>query len=165
MSKTRGSKLGYIVVGLGLVALAWTLWPSGGADKTARGLDDELINRFWIDHLPTTMTDKIDVLAFVDDPQLGVFQNTSAYEGDFSLFTWSHDGDRKLRVTVLQTEKSYKLKYRVSDEGCGRFDLCVKIKGAPRGAKQYYSMEDWIIESRGDLESQAVRDRLRAAAD
>lgn len=161
MSDTRGKKI--IIIVIGLAALAWFLWPQGATTTDGPELDSELVNRVWIGHVPTSMTDKIDILAMVEDPRMGVFQNSSAYEGDFSVFEWRHVGDDergKLRLNMLQTQRTHKMKYRVSNRDCGRFDLCVRIKGAPRGAKRYFSMEDWVIEG-SNLDDATLRQRIR----
>ena len=161
-----------IIIVIGMAALAWFLWPQGQAtDDPSDGpdLDSEFVNRVWIEHLPKNITDKIDILAIIEDPRVGVFQNSSAFEGDFSLFEWRAGGDGEratLRVTMLQTEKTHKVKYRVSNRDCGRFDLCVRVKGAPRGSKRYVSMEDWVIEGNGTgesgaLDEAALRQRIR----
>lgn len=167
MGTTRSKKI--IIIIIGVACLAWAFWPNQGAESTDAdddGLQGELINRLWIDKIPTSMTDKIDVLALIDDPHAGVFQNTSAYEGDFSIFEWRPGDTGKVRIFMLQTERVHKMKYRVSNKDCGRFDLCMRVKGAPRGAKRYHSMEDWVISAEqknaGHTLNEAVGAALRA---
>lgn len=149
-----------VIIVIGLVALAWILWPSSTPSTPDHGPDDELVNRIWIDRLPTSATEKINVFVMIDDPRVGVFEKTSAYEGEFTLFEWRREEDGKIRVFMLQTEKTHKLKARISNKDCGRFDLCMKLKGAPRGPKSYHSMEDWVIGGEG-LDSAALRDAAR----
>jgi hypothetical protein len=135
-----------IVVAAGVVA-AW-FWFRGGSSEEqveAAGVPDELINRVWIDRVPLKDKQKIDIFLMVEDPQIGQFLKTSAYEGEYALFEWNDDGG-KLTITMLQNDKQHRVRAEVSTKGCDPFDMCMKIKGAPRGAKTYYSMEDWVIE-------------------
>ena len=52
-------------------------------------------------------------------------------------------------------------RFKVTDKGCDPFDMCMKVKGAPRGAKKYFSMDDWIIESHHGLGAGEVQQFLR----
>jgi len=123
---------------------------------------DELVNRIWIDALPTNPKQKVHVFLMVDEPQLGQFLHTSAFEGDFSLFEW-HDRDNgRIDMTLLQSEKKHRVSAAVSSKGCEPFDFCLELKGAPRGAKKYYSMQDWVVEPGRSLDSADVRAFLSA---
>src|SRR5690606_30465077 len=107
-------------------------------------------------------TDKFDIFVMLDEPAAGVFQNTSAYEGDYSAFEWSnpHRGDDRYEITMLQQGKRLRLSIHVADEGCRGFDYCMKIKGAPRGASRYVSMKDWVIDSASGLGPEALRQQV-----
>jgi hypothetical protein len=118
--------------------------------ETANEVDDSAEvswnNRVWIDEIPTSERHKINALVVADDPQIGLFQNTSFYEGDYSVFAWRAKADGVVKIEMLQSDKSHKLKIKTGTKDCGRFDYCMTVKGAPRGAKKYYSMKDWVIE-------------------
>ena len=97
----------------------------------------------------------------VDEPQFGQFLHTSAYEGEYSLSEWDeHDG--KVEILMLQSDKKAELRFEVTDKGCDPFDLCMKVKGAPRGANKYFSMEDWIIDPHHGLGGGEVQQFLQA---
>jgi hypothetical protein len=36
---------------------------------------------------------------------------------------------------MMQTGERHNLRYEVSAGDCGRFDYCLRLRGAPRGAK------------------------------
>lgn len=152
----RKALLGIVAVGVGLV---W-LWPSSSPQQVADGSGHEVLNRVWIERLPTTPRDKINTLLIIEDPAIGIFQSTSAYEGEFTLFQWQQGDRGELRIHMLQTDKHYKLRARVSERGCEGFDLCLTVKGAPRGPKKYVSMRDWVIGG-GELHPEVTQELLR----
>ncbi len=151
---------------VGVVAVVAALWfaRSGGDDEAAQDVrasdDAELVNRFWISKVPQTAKEKIDVFVMLDEPHFGLFETTSAFEGDYTFFEWRRNDKGRIEIRMLQTDKGHKLAPNVSRSGCGAFDLCMTVKGAPRGAKKYFSMDDWIIEPG----SAGTVDELRAAA-
>lgn len=135
---------------LGAAALLATVWISRGDDAPPDAAADKVTwhNRLWIDRLPGTERDKIDVLVAIEEPQIGIFQNTSAYEGDFSLFAWEAKRDG-VGIEMLQSRKRHALRFEIDTTRRGAFDYALKVYGAPRGAQVYYSMADWVVE--GDL--------------
>jgi len=140
-----------VVVALGLV-VAWFGLRKDDASVAATDTPDELVNRIWIDALPTSAKQKVDVFVMVDEPHLGQFLRTSAYEGEYAVFEW-HDRDSgRVEMVMLQTDKKHHVGFKVSSQGCDPFDYCMKVKGAPRGAKKYFSMKDWIVEPGRSLE-------------
>ncbi len=142
-----------IVVSAVVLGAVWML--RGDSDKDEdTGVNDgrnQVVNRAWIDKIPENMRTKIDVFIAQSDPQFGAFQTTSAYEGDYSVFQW-HGGGGKLNIVMLQSGKKHKMQGTVSRKNCKEFDLCMTLKGAPRGAKKYYSMEDWVIDGKATPE-------------
>lgn len=131
-----------LIAAAGIAAGAWLF--SGGDDEVATRADVGWENRLWIDKLPSTPKEKINAMVAVDDPRIGVFQKTSAYEGDFTVFAWRGDGD-KVTIEMLQTDSRHNLRMKVSDGDAGPFDYALRVKGAPRGPKKYYSMKDWVV--------------------
>ncbi len=131
-----------------LLILVWWFWPSsygqGENELTAADMGP-MVNRVWINHIPKTERDKIDVFVMIDDPSFGAFSHTSAFEGDWSSFEWSTD--KKLHIRMLQSGKKHHISATIiKGPGCEPFDYCMRIKGTPRGAKKYVSMEEWVIE-------------------
>lgn len=131
-----------------------------GDDGTIRDDRSEVVNRVWIDKIPEDMRDKLDIFVAQGDPRFGVFQRTSAYEGDYTVFQWHAHRKGRLHITMLQTGKDHQLGTKVSRKGCKQFDLCMELTGAPRGAKKYYSMKDWVIDAHAS-EPGAIRAFIR----
>ena len=138
---------GVVAAGLG----AW-LW-MGGDDESKKDAQDSvsLTDQIWIDKMPMREKDKVSVFAMISDANLGVFDKTSAYEGEFSLFKYRlRKGEAT--ITMLQTDKRHKVSFKVSKGDCGRqFEYCLRVKGAPRGAKVYGTRSEWRIESGSDV--------------
>jgi hypothetical protein len=55
---------------------------------------------------------------------------------------------------MLQTDKKRQAKYKFSKGGCEPFDFCLELRSGGKKMR-YGSMEDWVIEGRGELEEQA----------
>jgi len=147
MNKTAAA-FACLALGAGL----WFHFSDSGDSEITDGSSVTWKNRVWIDKIPSSNSDKIDVLVAIDDPMMGVFQRTSAYEGDFSVFAWEGKG-KAVKIRMLQTDKTSQVKFAPSKDGCGHFDYCMKVRGAPRGGKQYFSMEDWVIEGTDSVAS------------
>lgn len=163
------SKSKLILAVLGLVGLL--AWMRAGGDAPEAQRDDDnlrkvLVNRVWIDHLPRSFKDKVHVFVLVGEQRMGGFQHASAFEGDFAVFQWSLEHGKRLGITMLQSDAEHSLRVRVATEGCGGFDYCLRVKGAPRGAKRYVSQADWVISAE-ELERVDTREpaALRALLD
>lgn len=150
-----------VVLSLG----AWWLWPSSSCKNSvapAGGDFDIMADRVWIDHIPTTERDKIDVFVIFADPTFGVFTTSSAYEGDWAAFEWQLN--KGLELTMLQADTKHKVHPKImSGAACAPFDYCMKLKGAPRGSKRYGSMEDWVINSQSDFDVRETISELVAS--
>lgn len=150
-----------LTVGAVVVALAaGSLWMND--DEAAVALPETLTNRLWIDRIPVTPQDKFDIFVALADPQNGVFQHASAYEGDYAVFEWADDNKGGMKITMLQSDRRHRVKVKVSDKGCKPFDYCLELKGAPRGSKLYYSMKDMIIEPQAGLDVDGLAELVRA---
>ncbi len=158
-AKTRNA----LLLSLAALTAAWWLWPSSceTAPKSTGGDFSTLANRVWIDHMPTSERDKIDIFIMLDDPTLGMFSTSSSYEGDWAGFEWSLE--KGLVLNMLQKNKSYRVRPKVSTGNCAPFDFCMKIGGAPRGSKTYVSMDDWVINGADELDAKALVSELLAA--
>src|SRR4051812_45875335 len=51
-----------------------------------------LLDRNWLDRLPETARDRLQVFRFVPSMGGGVFQDRTLYAGQFELFNFEHDG-------------------------------------------------------------------------
>ncbi|MCP4448428.1 MAG: hypothetical protein GY811_24260 [Myxococcales bacterium] len=144
-----------VVAALVAVFAIWWMWPSSQSKtSSAQGGDfDTLANRIWIDHIPADERDKIDLFILLDDPTIGAFTKSSAYEGDWAAFEWSIE--KGLVISMLQAQTKHRMHPKVARGAtCAPFDYCMKLEGAPRGSKTYGSMEDWVVN---DLESFDLR--------
>lgn len=141
----------YVVIFLLIVLVAWWYWCSDKESESQSQVTqieelEPLVDRLWIDHIPTTEREKVDLFLMLQEPTIGVFSKSSAYEGDWASFEWGLDGG--LHLVMLQNEKKHKIKASIlKGPGCAPFDYCMKLKGAPRGSKKYGSMEDWVINA------------------
>ncbi len=118
-----------------------------------------LVDQVWIDRMPVREKDKVNVLAMLSDAEFGVFNESSAYEGRFSLFQFK-ERKGKLALTMLQTDSKHKLTYAISTKGCGAvFEYCLKVTGAPLGPQIYGTMREWTIDA-----SQVTPETLATAA-
>lgn len=138
-----------VILGLAAVVAGVMLFRGGSDESATVKHQTTWNNQVWIDAIPMRDTDKIQIFAAFNDPQLGLFQNTSQWEGDYSIFTYTAKGDHGAEIELMQTGKKHKLNFKLSTKDCGRFDVCMTVKGAPRGPKTYYSMSDWVIEGSG----------------
>jgi hypothetical protein len=157
MSKKAG-----VLLALVGVAVAWHVFGSSeSSEREVKDAPDVLVNRIWINELPTNPKQMVDVFLMIDHPKFGQFLRTSAYEGEYALFEWRDKKAKSVDIVMPQTDKKHRLKFAIASEGCEPFDYCMKVKGAPRGAKKYYSMQDWIIEpGSGSLDLEDVQSAI-----
>lgn len=154
-----------LLVSLALVIAAWWLWPSSTEStasedaKSAGGDFDVLANRVWIDHMPTSERDKINVFVLFDEPTFGVFSESSSFEGNWGAFEWSLD--KGLVLHMLQEGSKHRVHPKVaSGAACAPFDYCLKLKGAPRGPKKYISMEEWVVNGQEQFDVRSTISEL-----
>jgi hypothetical protein len=132
-------KLAWFVVGAALLGGYWY-----SAEPQS---DDIAFNRIWLSHLPQHERDKFDLVAFIHDDKIGIFQDTSAFQGSYDVFGYS-GGSGTVTLHMLQDNKKVKATYTATKCNVKNFDYCLEIKGTPRGPVRYYSQEDWVIESK-----------------
>ena len=140
----------------------------GGWRLTHRGeapvvTDDSklALDRVWIDHIPRTERDTIQVFAAVSQENFGVFQQTSVWKGNFELFQFKF-ADGKLKATFPQDGDREDLKVKARTCSEGQMDYCLEIEGSKRGVKKYYSRKGWEID--GVHSAQALAARTDALA-
>ena len=115
------------------------------------------LDRIWIDHLPKTESDMINIFAAITEEPMGVFQATSMWKGNFELFVYESHGDT-IRAVYPQDKSKEELK--VSASSCSEvrdMDFCLEIKGASRGPKKYYSRKGWEIDSASSVDDITLR--------
>lgn len=152
---------------VGISLATWLAWPQ--VDDPRAQHAPKVENRVWIERMPDTPRQKFDVFVLIEDaknpsePGIGVFSRTSAFEGDFTVFNWWRKEPGKFRIYMLQKKKTHRLRAKTTDRGCEPFDYCLKLEGAPRGARKYGSMREWVIE--GATTPQAALAEARALLD
>jgi hypothetical protein len=133
------------------VYLVWRWW-NGRTEADAADRGKKIaFNRLWVDKLPQTETDVMEVFAAITDQPVGIFQSTSMWKGNFELFTYEDKGDGKMLVTYPQTKDRERISYRAWKCDEGRFTYCLDVTGASRGVKRYVSEKDWEIGAAGQL--------------
>ena len=119
-------------------------------------------DRVWLDHIPRSERDTIQVFAAVSDHAVGVFQAMSQWRGEYEGFRFEASGG-EMRLVFPQTgnRETVRVKAWRCDEG--GMDFCLELDGASRGAKRYYSRKGWEIDSARNLDAIAHRlDAVRA---
>jgi hypothetical protein len=115
-----------------------------------------VLDRLWIDHIPKTETDTVQVFVAITEEPFGAFQAASQWRGAYELFTYERGKD-ELRITYPQTRERETVKAvgRRCDEGS--MDYCLELKGASRGVKKYYSRKGWELDgvNRAALETRS----------
>ena len=125
--------------------------PEPEADKVTA------VDRIWIDHLPKTETDTINIFAAITEEPMGIFQATSMWKGQHELFVYEAHGDT-IRATYPQDRSREELK--VTATACSEvrdMDYCLVIKGASRGPKKYYSRKGWEIDTASSVDDITLR--------
>jgi len=132
----------------------WRLTHRGGSHETTVDDGKLALDRIWIDHMPKTERDQIQLFAALSEENFGVFQYTSVWKGAFELFEFKTSGD-KLKVTYPQDNSKEDVTVKARPCSEGQMDYCMEVSGSSRGVKKYYSRKGWEIEgmhSAQDLE-------------
>ncbi len=100
-----------------------------------------LIDRSWVDRLPSKVDDKLHVFRFTPSMGGGVYQDRTIFAGTFELFGFEQDG-RSIRFNLLHTGDRKICRFVIEplkEKGPEGVDLKLTIEGSPRGASVYYS--------------------------
>src|SRR5580704_4075596 len=145
-----------VVVVIAVIGVVGWRARSHCAPDVQDGPGDVLVDRLWIDHIPSSEREPFNILALISDDKLGVFQNMTAYRGSYEMFRWGGLGWK-----YPQTGETDKPKIRVRRCNENGMDFCMDISGNSRGVHSYYSRKDWVIKSLAD--EQALAAKLDAA--
>jgi hypothetical protein len=142
---------------LAAAAIGW-LGLRGGTPE--RDSDELLVDRLWIDHVPSDERDTVQAFIAMTEHSIGVFGASSTWRGGFEGFAFEADGGR-LRLLYPQTgdREVVRTAARPCDER--GMDFCLEITGASRGVKRYYSLEGWELPPGTDAAA-AFKQRLAA---
>jgi hypothetical protein len=142
-----------------LILGAYLFWRWWSADAGTADRGEKLVyNRVWVDHLPKSDTDTVQLFAAITDEPMGIFQASSGWKGAFELFRYESHGDGKIIFFYPQTKEKERAGYRATACSEKGFDFCLELQGVSRGTKRYYSQKGWEI---GAVHSSAaLRDRI-----
>ncbi|HEY1812153.1 MAG TPA: hypothetical protein VGG74_07330 [Kofleriaceae bacterium] len=115
-----------------------------------------LVDRLWLDHIPSHEREPFNILALFSEHSVGVFQKLTAYTGNYEMFQYGNGG-WKYPQTRETDSPTVRIR-RCDDNG---MDFCMDITGNSRGVHRYYSRKDWVIKSLAD--EQALAAKLDAA--
>ena len=129
-----------------VIAGAWAIARWTGAGRNASdGSDPSLVlNRIWIDQLPSKPRDTANLFATISRQKIGVFQSGSQYKGGYEIFNFMAAGG-ELRVVYPQTDEKETVKARAWKCKERGMDYCLELTGASRGVKRYGSLDGWEI--------------------
>jgi len=125
----------------------WHQHGSSSADAGPRLAFD----RLWIDHLPRTERDTVQIVVLFHDESMGVFQATSRWKGTYEGFVYEAN-DGELRIVYPQNGDKDKARFKATECNERDMDYCLEVSGASRGVKKYYSREGWEIGSVDEAE-------------
>jgi len=108
-------------------------------------------DRLWVDHIPRSDRDTIQVFAALSEDPVGVFQSASMWKGQYELFRYESNGE-EFRIVYPQDGKRESVKLVATECNQNGMDYCLEVKGSSRGTKRYYSMEGWEIGSLANLQ-------------
>jgi hypothetical protein len=114
--------------------------------------DVSVTDRLWIDHIPRSDKDVIQVFAALTEEPVGIFQATSQWKGEFELFRYEQHGG-EFRMLFPQTGTRDRVRAKATECNRGGMDYCLELDGASRGVKRYYSREGWEIGSVRDIDA------------
>jgi hypothetical protein len=112
--------------------------------------DDLVKDRLWVDHIPRTERDTIQIFAALTEQPVGAFQASSMWKGQYELFRYESHGD-EFRLLFPQNGDRERVTVKATRCNKNGMDYCLEVRGASRGVKQYYSREGWEIGSVGDI--------------
>ena len=112
------------------------------------------LDRVWIDHIPLSERDKFNVFLLIGDESMGMYQNTSRWQGAYEAFRFEANGN-EVRMTFPQTGTKEKVISTATPCHENRMDYCLVLDGGSHGVKKYYSKKGWEIDAgRGDTKEQ-----------
>lgn len=155
----RSKRGRWFFLAAGAAAGAWALLRGG------EGAGSELLlNRVWVDHLPSGADDAVELFVAIDDEHMGAFQKASQYEGEWSIFRHETRGDSVLRLTFPQRGSSHDVRYQAAACDEPGWDYCLTLEGSPRGAAKYHSRRGWEVDKSARHSPSLALDAWRRAA-
>ena len=119
--------------------------------------DDLLVNRPWIDHIPTSERDLVTHFLFLsrDDQRTGLVGRVSSWRQHIELFQWSLRSGA-VTLTFPQDNKTAEVKLAVRRcEAPAPLNLCLTV-GEGRRSVTFYSSTDWHLATPDLASAQAL---------
>jgi len=114
-----------------------------------------LLDRPWIDHLPSNDKDLVNAMFFIerDGARVGGIFRTSVWRRHMEVFRWSPKGD-ELMLEFPQVNRTIPIKAqaRACDEAPDPMDLCLDVTILKKSVR-LYSKKDWKRKDAADIES------------
>jgi hypothetical protein len=112
-----------------------------------------VVDRLWIDHVPTNPRESFNILVMVADQKIGIMRNTTAFKGSDEMFKWGDGNGWRWPQNGDVDKPSIRVR-TCKEDG---FDYCMDITGVSRGVKHYASRKDWVIRSLADEQALAAK--------
>lgn len=133
-----------LALALVLLYLLFKAWCGGGEEKVALN-DDILVNRPWIERMPSDAKDPVHGMMFTDQ-EFGVVAFASAFHWNVDVVEWKMKGD-EIALHFLQEDKdaTYRARlFRCEKEAPAPFELCLTLEGEGK-TYRYFSRDDWRV--------------------
>jgi hypothetical protein len=130
------------LVAVGVVS-AWQL---RGGDDAPPDSSNPVLDRIWVDKLPTTERETFNIFVVLEDDEFGVFDSRSMWKGHFEFFKVKDVKQGHVRIHYPQTGETETLHGKVRRCSERDFDYCLELTGGSRGVTRYFSKEEWVID-------------------
>jgi hypothetical protein len=119
------------------------------------------LNRFWVDHIPTSERDPFNVFVAHTPEGFGGFAEETQWRGQIERFRFDIQGNTMHAVFPWSgSREDITLDAKRCDEN--EMDYCLEMTGSTHGVKRYYSRIGW--ERKGNEDIDAFRARAFAPA-
>ncbi|CAN5914648.1 hypothetical protein BH11MYX2_BH11MYX2_14940 [soil metagenome] len=142
-----------MIVALAVAVLGAAKWKHEAQDGRRGNL---AVNRFWVDHLPTSERDPFNVFVAHTPEGFGGFAEETQWKGQIERFRFDVEGNTIHAVFPWSnTREDIKLDARPCQEQ--DMDYCRELSGSSHGVKRYYSRKGWQRRSGEDIEAFKAR--------
>jgi hypothetical protein len=131
---------------VGIAGLAVGGWKIHSHKAVATDGGKLVADRVWIDHMPRSERDTVNVFIVLSSDPFGVFQASSRWQGQFEMFMYEQKGN-EIRAVFPQTDTKETIKATAKKCDQKGFDFCLELGGGKHGVARYYSMEGWDVGS------------------
>jgi hypothetical protein len=139
-----------LVVVAAVMPLIYWRGHHGGTQAAKDGERVDVANQLWIDHLPKSQREMIELFVVLRDEGAGIFDQRSSWKYAGEVFTYTRGDKARLDVTFPQTGAREQLTWKAKACDTRDFDYCLEVSGGSHGVKKYYSRKDWEIGSLSD---------------